>query len=122
MKVFGKHFKVDDEHNNILVTFDSSVASFFQQFEGSDNDVFGQIQYVGIVKDISKSDYGPMFSPIVLFHCSWVKNGIDNRGNPIYKQDDVGFLLPNCHHLLHEFDEPFVFPSQVQQVFFLVNQ
>jgi hypothetical protein len=33
-------------------------------------------------------------------------------------QDDVGFFLANFRHFLHEFDEPFVFPSQVQQVFF----
>jgi hypothetical protein len=39
-------------------------------------------------------------------------------GNLIYKQDKVGFLFVNFKHLLHEFDEPFVFPSQVQQVFF----
>jgi hypothetical protein len=33
-------------------------------------------------------------------------------------RDDVGFFLGNFQHFLHEFDEPFVFPSQVQQVFF----
>jgi hypothetical protein len=54
-----------------------------------------------------------MFSPNFLFCCSWVKNGIDNKGNPTYKQDEASFLLANFCHLLHEFDEPFVFPSQV---------
>jgi hypothetical protein len=80
--------------------------------------VFDQIQYVGTLKQILQLDYGLMFSPIVLFCCSWVKNGIDNRGNLIYKQDEACFLFANFHHLLHEFDEPFVFPSQVQQMFF----
>jgi hypothetical protein len=47
-----------------------------------------------------------------------VKNGTDNKSNPIYKRDETSFLLANFHHLLHEFDEPFVFLSQVQQVFF----
>ncbi len=47
-----------------------------------------------------------------------MKNLIDNNGNPTYKWDDVGFLLANFWHFLHEFDEPFVFLSQVQQVFF----
>jgi hypothetical protein len=37
----------------------------------------------------------------------------DNKGNPTYKQDDASFLLVNFWHLLHEFDEPFVFPSHV---------
>jgi hypothetical protein len=63
-------------------------------------------------------DYGPMSSPIVLFYFSWVKNGIDNKGNPTYKQDNADFLFANFRHLLHELDEPFVFLSQIQQLFF----
>jgi hypothetical protein len=35
--------------------------------------------------------------------------------------DDVGFFLANFQHFLHKFDEPFVFPSQVQQSFFGVT-
>jgi len=42
-----------------------------------------------------------------------VKNGNDNKGNPTYKGDDASFLLVYFWHLLHEFDEPFVFPSHV---------
>jgi hypothetical protein len=67
---------------------------------------------------LEKLDYGPMSSPIVLFCCSWMKNGIDNRGNPTYKQDNADFWLANFWHLLHKLNEPFVFPSQIQQVFF----
>lgn len=55
----------------------------------------------------------PVSSLIVLFCCKWVKNGIDNKGKPTYKWDDVGFLLVNFQHSLHEFYEPFVFASQV---------
>ncbi len=33
-------------------TFDSNVASVFQQFQGSDDDVLGTIQYVGTLKVI----------------------------------------------------------------------
>jgi hypothetical protein len=47
-----------------------------------------------------------------------MKNGNDNKGNPKYKQKDAYFLLASFQHLLHEFNEPFVFPSQVQHVFF----
>jgi hypothetical protein len=42
-----------------------------------------------------------------------VKNGTNNRGNPTYKRIIASFLLANFWHLLHEFNEPFVFPSQV---------
>lgn len=118
MKAYNNQFFVDDESSNLCVTFDYSVASTFEQVEGNGDDVLGPIQYVGLLKQILQLDYGCMSSPIILFQCEWVRNGIDNRGNPTYKWDDVGFLLVNFWHLLHEHNEPFVFPSQVQQVFF----
>jgi hypothetical protein len=116
--VYKNHFRVDDEYNSLLIAYDYGVAFVFQQSQGNEDDVLGVIQYVGTLKEILQLDYGPMFSPIVLFHCCWVKNGTNNRGNPTYKRNDVSFLLANFRHLLHEFDEPFVFPSQVQQVLF----
>ncbi len=36
----------------LKLTFNSGVASIFQQFQGSDDDVFGTIQYVGTLKEI----------------------------------------------------------------------
>jgi hypothetical protein len=39
-------------------------------------------------------------------------------GNPTYKQDEAGFLMANFQHMLVNGNEPFVFPSQVQQVFY----
>jgi hypothetical protein len=45
-----------------------------------------------------------------------MENGIENRGNPTYKQMTQVFCL---QIILHEFDEPFVSPTQVQHVFFL---
>ncbi len=75
--------------------------------------MFGQIHYVETSKQILQLGYNLMSSAIFLFCCSWVKNGIDNKGNPTYKQDEASFLLANFRHLLYEFDEPFVFPSQV---------
>lgn len=93
----------------MLETYDSGVVSVFQQSEGSE-DVLGVIQYVGILKQILKLDYGPMSSPIVLFHCSWVKNGTDSRGNPTFNRDNASFLLASFRHLLHELNEHFVLP------------
>jgi hypothetical protein len=69
------------------------------------------------LKDILQLDYRTMSTPIVLFWCDWVQNVLDNRGNPTYKWDDVGFLMANFRHMLLKDIEPFVFPSQVQQVF-----
>ncbi|CAM6041143.1 unnamed protein product, partial [Sphagnum compactum] len=118
MNAYRNHFRVDNDENNLLVTYDFGVASVFQQSQGSEDDVLGAIQYVGTLKEILRLDYGQVSSPIILFHCQWVKNGIVNSGNPTYKHDDVGFLLANFWQLLHELDEPFVFPSQAQQVLF----
>jgi len=109
---------LDEVGNQTQVTYDSGVASVFQQSEGSEDVVLGVIQYVGILKQILKLDYGPMSSPIVLFRCSWVKNGTDNKGNPTCKRDNAGFLIANFRHLLCELHQPFVSPSQIQQVFF----
>jgi hypothetical protein len=75
--------------------------------------VLGHIQYVGTFKKILQLNCGPMASTIVLFHCNWVKNGIDNKGNPTYKRDHARFLLAKFRHILHEFNEPFVFLAQV---------
>ncbi len=99
IKAYGNHFLIEDQSTNMLVTYDSGVASVFQQSEGSEDVVLGVIQYVGILKQILKLDHGPMSSPIVLFRCSWVQNGTDNRGNPTYKRDNAGFLLANFRHL-----------------------
>ncbi len=51
-----------------------------------------------------------------------MKNGTDNRSNPIYKQDEAGFLLANFRHLLHEFDEPFFSFHKFNRYFSRVSQ
>lgn len=75
------------------------------------------IQYVGVLKDISKWNYSWMQTPIVIFRCEWMK-WKDNRGNPTYVRYDVGFLTINFRHKLLMTSKPFIFPSQVTQVFF----
>ena len=41
----------------------------------------------------------------------------DNRGNPTYVRDDVGFMVVNFRHKVPKMSEPFIFPSQATQVF-----
>ncbi len=118
IKAYGSHFRVDDQTSVGCVTYDSGVASFFSHNNVDDNHhPSRQLQYVGVLKDILQLDYRTMSTPIVLFWCDWVQNVLDNRGNPTYKWDDVGFLMANFRHMLLKDIEPFVFPSQVQQVF-----
>jgi len=60
-----------------------------------------------------------MSQPVVLFKCDWVTPRFDRWGNPTYKHDEDGFLFAKFCNLKAEFIEPFVFPSQVQQVFYV---
>jgi hypothetical protein len=50
MKAYGNHFRMDDPKNRFLQTYDSGIASMFEQQIVDAREVF--IQYVGFVKDI----------------------------------------------------------------------
>jgi hypothetical protein len=115
MKAFGNHFWVDGEASARMQTYDCSVASVFQVPTADARDV--SVNFVGVVKDILKLDYGPLSSPIVLLKCRWAKQ-IDNRGNPTYTRDEAGFLVVNVRHNLPRLSDPFIFTSQTTQVFF----
>jgi hypothetical protein len=68
------------------------------------------INYVRILKEILKLDYGPLHTPVILMNCKWLKR-VDNRGNSTYTQDEVGFLIVNSRHKLPRMAKPFIFPS-----------
>jgi hypothetical protein len=67
MKVFGNHFRVGHPGSELLQTYDSGVVSVFEVPTTEANDV--SVNYVGVVKDILKLDYGPLSRPIVLLRC-----------------------------------------------------
>jgi hypothetical protein len=110
MKAYGNHFRVDDPTTDRLQTYDSSVASVFHVPTEDAREV--SINYVGILKDIFKVDYGPLHTPVILMRCDWMKR-IDNRGNSTYTRDEAGFLVVNFWMA-----DPFIFPSQATQAFF----
>jgi hypothetical protein len=115
MKAFGNHFRVEDDTTTRLHTYDSGVASVFQVPVDDARDV--SVNYVGVVKDILKLDYGAVNSPVILLRCEWVRRH-DNRGNPTYIRDEAGFLFVNFRHKMPKLAEPFIFPSQATQVFY----
>ena len=112
---FGNHFRVEDEETRHLLSYNSGVASVFQQ--QSENGEESTVNYVGVLKDIFELDYGTLSTRIILLRCDWLKIQ-DTRGNPTYTQDESGFLLVNFRHTLNRMLEPFIFPSQATQVFF----
>jgi hypothetical protein len=67
MKAFGNHFRVEDAASIRMQTYDSGVASVFTIPTANARDV--SVNYVGVVKDIFKLDYGPLSSLIVLLRC-----------------------------------------------------
>jgi hypothetical protein len=75
------------------------------------------MNFVEVLKDILKLDYGLVHTLVIIFKCEWVKR-MDNQGNATYVKDDCGFLIVNFRHRLPLMVEPFIFPSQVTQVFF----
>lgn len=117
IKAFGNHFRVDDNSEIIMKTYDSGVATVADDPVLDARDV-SSINYVGVLKDILKLDYGPVRSSIILLRCEWIKK-FDNRNNPnTYVRDESGFLMVNFKHKLPKMQDPFIFPSQATQVFF----
>jgi hypothetical protein len=55
------------------------------------------------------------------FYVMWmgVRNGTNIRGNSIYQWNEVRLLLANFCHIMANYEKPFIFPSQAQQVFFV---
>jgi hypothetical protein len=115
MKAFGNHFRVEDAASTCMQRYDSGVASVFTIPTADARDV--SVNYVGVLKDILKLDYGPLSSPIFLLRCQWAKQR-DSRGNPTYTRDNAGFLVVNLRHNLPRLSDPFIFASQTTQVFY----
>jgi hypothetical protein len=119
MKAYGNHFKVDDPTTAQLQTYDSGVTSIFHVPTEDAREV--SINYVGVLKDILKLDYGPLHTHVNLMKCEWMKR-VENRGNNTYARDEAGFLLVNFRHKLPRMADPFIYPTQAIQVFFYDDQ
>jgi len=120
VRAYDNHYRVTTDNEAItMATYDSRVASIFQQPHATNEGMtLGSIQYVGVLKDIILLNYRPVSQLVVLFKCDWVTPGFDRWENLTYKRDEDGFLLANFRNLKAEVTVPFVFPSQVQQMFY----
>ncbi|KAK3009090.1 hypothetical protein RJ639_015065, partial [Escallonia herrerae] len=80
------------------------------------NPIAGDVNYYGVLTDIIVLHYSKKFR-FVLFKCDWVDNGIG-----LVDRDGLGFTLVNFNHLAHSqniSDEPYIFASQAEQVFYV---
>lgn len=96
------------KYQNSGVVTTATTTSFSSARDN--NPISGDVTYYGILNDIIELEY-PGSNKIVLFKCDWVAEGKRK------KHDEHGFTLVNFTGL-REHNEPFVFASQVQQVFY----
>jgi hypothetical protein len=76
-------------------------------------------EYINLIKDIFKLNYGPISTPIIFMRCAWFRNGNDVKGNPTFRWDEARFLVCNFWYMMAKDEKPFGFLVQVQQVFFM---
>jgi hypothetical protein len=77
-----------------------------------------ELGYVGELVDIWKLDYGAISMPIILMKGDWVRS-THTGYRPGMRLDQHGFLLADFREKLPEWEDPFVFTSQVEQAFFM---
>ncbi len=98
MKAYRNHFRVENSKSNSMQTFDSGIALIFDMPTLDARDL--PLNFVEVLKDLLKFDYGHLHTLVIIFRCKWIKRK-DNRRNPTYVQDDVGFFMINlCHYHL----------------------
>jgi hypothetical protein len=71
MKAYTNHFRVEDSKSNSMQTFDSGIASVFDMLTLDAKDL--SLNFGGVLKDISKLDYGRFHTSIIIFRCEWIK-------------------------------------------------
>lgn len=71
MKAYENLFRVEDLKSNSMQTFDSGIASVFDM-STLDARVLS-LNFVEVLKDIFKLDYGHLHTLIVIFKCEWIK-------------------------------------------------
>ncbi|XP_039119539.1 uncharacterized protein LOC120255833 [Dioscorea cayenensis subsp. rotundata] len=101
------------QNSGCLVT--SSTMSYASARDA--NPLEGNVDYYGVLNDIIELDYFNKFK-VVLFRCDWADVN-NSRG---LKKDRYGFTIVNFSRTIHTgkhiLDEPYVFSSQVKQVFY----
>ncbi|KAG8473030.1 hypothetical protein CXB51_034950 [Gossypium anomalum] len=100
---------------NCGVVVNSSITIYASARDN--NPVEGNVEYYGLLTDIIELDYYGGWK-VILFRCDWADV---NTARGI-KKDQFGFTMVNFSRLIHTgqqlMDEPYVFSSQVKQVFY----
>lgn len=71
MKAYENHFKVEDLKSNSMQTFENGIASIFDMLTLDVRDL--SLNFVKVLKNILKLDYGPLPTLIIIFRFEWIK-------------------------------------------------
>ena len=117
---FGYHYRATEtDTSDGFKTYDSGIAlTCVQTCRSSRADgkvVEATLSYVGVLWEILQSMYQQ--TPVILFRGSWVPP--NEHGNATMKRDRYGFWMANFQRRQRASIEPYVFPAQVKQVFFV---
>ncbi|KAK5842882.1 hypothetical protein PVK06_005298 [Gossypium arboreum] len=100
---------------NCGVVVNSLITSYASARDS--NPVEGNVEYYGLLNDIIELDYYGKWK-VVLFRC----DSADANTAQGIKNDQFGFTMVNFSRLIHTgehlIDEPYIFSSQVKQVFY----
>lgn len=118
MKAYGNHFRVNHGRSSKLGTYDSGLLSVFVQERSDLGYRVCNLGYVGELADIIKLDYGQTSIPIILMRGTWIRNTTEGDNAAMVK-DEFGFLTVDWRQKLRMWEEPFVWPAQVEQCFFV---
>lgn len=69
MKAYGNHYRVENSKNNLLSTVYSGIVLVFDMPTRDVDARNVSMNYVGVLKDIFKLDYGPMQTHVIIFRC-----------------------------------------------------
>ena len=117
---FGYHYRAaESDSAEGFRTYDCGIALTCTQTCRSSradvNVVEATLSYVGILREILQLMYQQ--TPVVLFRGSWVPP--NEHGNATLKRDRYGFWMANFRRRQRASQQPYVFPAQVKQVFFV---
>ena len=117
---FGYHYRAaESDTAEGFRTYDCGIALTCTQAcrssRADGNVVEATLSYVGILREILQLMYQQ--TPVILFRGSWVPP--NEHGNATLKRDRYGFWMANFRRRHRANQQPYVFPAQVKQVFFM---
>ncbi len=119
MDVIFEYSKLTKKHKRMI---DSGIyCEFLQESRSSRHDRNPEVSILpiyGIIENIIAFEFDGMDHDVILLQCLWYKTQLGGR-NPSLILGDHGFYKVHLQENRAERKDSFVFPSQVEQVFYV---